>query len=108
MSRYDPPKRYVQPTKQTAAQRAYRLRKLYKISVEDWQALLDKQNGHCAICLNTDRLAVDHDHACCPGKESCGACVRAILCGRCNTLLGLAEESEEYLRQVLTYVKDMG
>lgn len=39
----------------------------------------------CGICgaatmKNGNSLHVDHDHACCPGERSCGACIRGVLC----------------------------
>ncbi len=78
-------------------QRAARLWRLYKITPERFDEILASQGGGCALCGHVkttgrwDRLAVDHDHACCPGKTSCGQCVRGILCGRCNTGVGLLE-----------------
>lgn len=68
----------------------YRLNYLYKISLEEYDFMLEQQDGHCALCLTTPeengkRLAVDHDHECCPGTKSCGSCIRGLLCDICNT-----------------------
>ena len=60
----------------------------YGLEPEHKQALLDKQNGCCAICGKhssevetklTSKLAIDHCHT--TGK------VRALLCLHCNNLL---------------------
>jgi hypothetical protein len=34
---------------------------------------------------------VDHDHNCCPGRRSCGECIRGLVHGRCNILIGHAQ-----------------
>jgi ribosomal protein L34E len=65
------------------------------ITVEQYHARLNQQGHKCAICLSavagTDRngkisirFAIDHDHKCCPGKYSCGNCIRGLLCFACN------------------------
>ncbi len=53
-------------------------------------ALLAAQNGLCANpACDAPATDVDHDHLCCPTRaESCGECVRGILCGGCNRALG--------------------
>jgi Recombination endonuclease VII len=48
--------------------------------------------------------AIDHDHDCCPGSESCGTCVRGYLCGRCNSAIGLMGDSAEHVRAALRYL----
>jgi len=91
-----------------------------RVSHQTWKFNVDvekmdrDQGGRCAICgsVNPDgrRLAVDHDHACCPGKRSCGGCVRGLLCDRCNRGMGffgddpaLLESAAEYLRNGVKY-----
>ena len=72
------------------ASHSWRLKKLYKITLEEYDFLLEQQDGHCALCSTTPeengkRLSVDHDHSCCPGKMTCGNCIRGLLCYKCNT-----------------------
>lgn len=38
-------------------------------------------------------LVVDHDHRCCASTNSCGACVRGLLCSSCNTAAGMLQDS---------------
>lgn len=85
-------------------QREYWLRCMYRLEVEDYDAMFAEQAGVCAICGSPPgkrSLAVDHDHACCPGAKSCGNCIRGLLCQRCNAMLGHFEANRE---SVLTYL----
>jgi len=86
------------------------LRHNYKMSREQYEALVQKQDGGCAICggQNPDhrKLAVDHDHSCCPKqKKSCGKCIRGLLCSRCNHMLGHARDTIEILESGILYLK---
>lgn len=69
--------------------------RLYCRTPEDYDRVLAEQGGHCASCdavpTADRRLAWDHDHTCCPGKVTCGNCVRGLLCPKCNLLLGKLE-----------------
>ena len=75
---------------------------LYRLPWDDYQELLAVQLGRCAICTqpfseNPRLIHVDHNHACDhPGKgaKSCRACVRAILCARCNVFVGWIETGD--------------
>ena len=80
-------------------------RHLYRISIEQFESLLEAQGGVCGIC-GTDSPGgkggwhVDHDHACCPTKRSCGRCVRGLLCAGCNMALGRFLNVETLVRMV--------
>jgi len=65
------------------------------------------QDARCAICHTADpgghgQWTIDHDHRCCPGIGSCGQCVRGLLCGQCNLMLGYANDQPERLRLLLS------
>ncbi len=73
------------------SQRKSWLRAAYGLSLEQYEELLARQDGVCAICKKgprRNRLHVDHDHSCCPNaKTSCGKCIRGLLCVGCNSRL---------------------
>lgn len=82
----------------------------FGISPEDYQWLLLKQLGKCAICRQrpkSKRMSLDHDHkhdAC--GGKGCRDCVRGLLCARCNhELLAAAHESINILRNAVAYLE---
>jgi len=79
----------------------YELKSLYGITVEQYEAMLELQNGVCAICggINTRKLklAVDHDHD--TGK------VRGLLCDRCNRGIGLLRDSNN-ITNALKYLEE--
>jgi hypothetical protein len=77
--------------------RGWALNYRYKMTIEDYEALLASQGGHCALCeaLQGDdkrRMTVDHDHTCCASQKGCGRCNRGILCANCNRKVGFLEE----------------
>lgn len=82
------------------------LKKFYGLTIEQWQGILDSQQGVCAIegCGSDKKLAVDHDHACCPEKFSCGKCIRGIICSECNLALGKIKDSTERLKGMIKYL----
>lgn len=91
-----------------ACARDGRLKYLYGLPRGGYEALLDRQHGACAGCkraLDEENLHVDHDHACCPGKRSCGECVRGLLCERCNLVLGHVGDDVEVLRSLVKYLR---
>lgn len=75
----------------------------YGLTSEQYWALYEAQGGRCAICAwatgKTKRLAVDHDHELAKTHDhdpdkACPACVRGLLCGPCNQMIGrLGNES---------------
>ncbi len=78
--------------------REYRLRRIYGLSTEEYNAMYVKQEGKCAICAcSRPRLHVDHDHI--TGK------VRGLLCNSCNTLLGVSYDSISILKCAVEYIK---
>jgi hypothetical protein len=73
---------------------ARRLMQRYRLSWPDFQQLLTKQQGRCALCSNPPTV-VDHDHA--------TGLVRGLLCQGCN--LGLARiDNNEWLGRARAYV----
>lgn len=92
--------------KNVIQQRHFKMFKAYNLTSEQFHKMLENQNGVCAICFRAESvidkrsgdvhcLSVDHDHKCCPGKTSCGKCIRGLLCNACNRLLGIIENIEE-------------
>lgn len=84
------------------------LRWRYNIDEAEFNRLLALQDGHCALCFHSEKLVVDHDHACCPGGRSCGECVRGLLCVRHNLLLGMGHDDPGELEAAAAYLRSGG
>jgi hypothetical protein len=80
----------------------------YGLDRDSYNRLVDSQGGRCAICGIVPELllVVDHDHSCCPGKKTCGECVRGLLCNRCNTGIGYLQDSAAILTSAARYIED--
>jgi len=78
------------------------LRKDHGISLVKYEALLNKQEGACAICKqplteNKKHLDVDHDHT--TGK------IRGLLCNSCNRGIGFLKDCPNTLRAAANYIE---
>ena len=89
------------------------LKNVYGITLERWEELYQQQRGRCAICRSRFTLklsgaradcGVDHDHKCCPGTHSCGKCVRALLCLKCNWGIGQFDDDINKLKRAIQYL----
>jgi Recombination endonuclease VII len=85
------------------------LKYTYGITLETYTKILLDQDGKCASCGRTNpnfnrAFSVDHDHSCCPGRRSCGKCVRGLLCSACNTILGHAKDDKKMLLKLIDYL----
>jgi len=91
---------YAKPENRRRANRAKTLRK-FGITEDTVAGLMAAQAGKCPGCdspLLDDRFThIDHSHE--TGK------VRGLLCGRCNTALGLAKERIETLLNLGIYLE---
>lgn len=78
----------------------------YNVPMGYLEGLLASQEGRCASCKSLlVQWEVDHDHRCCPGRYSCGSCIRGILCHSCNSTLGAAQDDPNILRSTLLYLE---
>jgi hypothetical protein len=78
-----------------------RLKTRYKISLEQYNAMIEEQNGVCWLCGNppteTNPLCVDHD-----GKTGV---IRKILCRQCNVGIGNLKHDPELLHKAAIYLE---
>lgn len=77
--------------------RRHHLKVNYGLSEADYDALVERHGGCCAICGGDAGLAVDHCHT--------TGVVRGLLCTRCNPGLGFFQDDPELLRQAIDYLE---
>lgn len=79
----------------------------YGITVEDYECMLQEQNGKCASCGYPETtmirgkvipLSIDHCHV--------TDAVRGLLCRRCNQALGILCEDPERIEALLKYTRE--
>lgn len=91
-----------QKIKQIANQRKSQLKKLYGLTLEQYNQLFQDQNGKCAICQvhQTDvkrTFNVDHNHK--TGK------IRGLLCSLCNSGMGGLQDDIVLLEAAINYLR---
>jgi hypothetical protein len=70
----------------------------YRLTPEDFDDLVEKQQNKCAICGAPEpKFHVDHDHQ--TNK------IRGLLCSHCNLMLGHARDNIETLLAAIEYLK---
>jgi hypothetical protein len=81
-----------------AARRTW-LRRQYGITLEDYNAMVARQNGLCALCQRrpVERLCVDHCHD--------TLMLRLLLCRTCNGGLGNFHHDPDLMRAGADYVE---
>lgn len=84
-----------------------RILRLYNITEEKYIKMVKDQHSRCAICGELQEvLCIDHDHSCCPGSSnSCGVCIRQLLCHACNRVLGVVKDDITLLTSMINYVE---
>ena len=88
-----------------ASNAAWKMKRLYGLSLEDFGGLWAAQGFVCAVCGSVPRAmkggrdgrCVDHDHE--TGR------VRGILCNGCNMALGYVRDSPATLRALAEYLE---
>jgi hypothetical protein len=82
-------------------ERAKRIWRMFRLTVPDWEKILQYQNGVCAISkrpAKTVRLSIDHDHK--TGR------VRGLLHPWINRALSMFEDNPEWLRAAADYLEN--
>lgn len=95
------------PERRAVQRRQSHVWRTYGLDKQSYEAMQVAQDDRCASCGEKQvgrRLAVDHDHACCPGKTSCGKCVRALVCQACNSAAGLLKDDPDRALALATYL----
>ena len=94
----------LNPEKVSRAIESCRLKKLYGISLAQYEKMFASHSGLCDACgcqptgkRAKAKLQVDHCHG--------TGFIRGLLCGNCNTALGMLSDSPDKIVKLLLYVK---
>lgn len=79
------------------------LRRLYGISIHDFNVLLADQDGRCAICCTPNPQRSWHVDHCHDSGE-----IRGILCNLCNVGIGAFKENQDALEMARIYLRPRG
>ncbi len=77
--------------------REYQRRYEYGLEPSEYEAMVELQDGRCAICRQARVLCVDHCHT--------TGTVRGLLCKSCNVTVGRAEADAFWIEGLRMYVQ---
>lgn len=97
----------VAPSRQYDKRLEHYLRQVYKLSIEEYKSMIEKQDNKCKICGNEEkrksvsekvapRLCIDHCHK--------TGVIRGLLCHECNKGLGAFKDSIDLLFRAVEYL----
>lgn len=87
--------KYTTDEQRTQARKVTRLKNRYGLSQDQFNQMLEDQDGTCAICTKP-AVVVDHDHS--------TGLVRGILCPQCNSGLGFFGDNAVLLSKAAEYL----
>lgn len=96
-------KRFYSSEKGIISSRRAHLKRMFNMTLEEYNQKLEEQNNQCAICKSYNIhdkhgvLAVDHCHK--TNK------VRGLLCFKCNTILGSVNDNKTILKNAIKYLQ---
>lgn len=82
------------------------LKRKFGITIEQYEAMLTAQDGHCATCPTGEKinklgqtvsLAIDHCHK--------TGVIRGLLCGNCNVSIGMVNDNIDRLKALIAYIE---
>lgn len=84
----------------------YILHGKFNITMNEYNKMLEEQNGVCGICKKKIEdvskrrkyLCVDHDHN--------SMKLRGLLCPQCNKAIGTIDENIDTLKNMISYIKE--
>ena len=92
------------PEKYKRSYRASRLKRKYGLTIEQYEAIVESQDGKCLAChkvpsgkAHSSRLHLDHCHT--TGR------LRGMLCYQCNLALGLVRDDITVLQGLIAHLK---
>ena len=80
------------------------LRARYGINIEEYEQMLEDQDGVCLICNGSPNRGARETALCVDHCHSTGS-IRCLLCWRCNGALGLFEDDIERLNNAILYLR---
>jgi predicted DNA-binding protein (UPF0251 family) len=101
-------RKYARTDEARQLRSALSLKAKYGLTPAAFEEKLAAQGGRCPFCPEDTEVTkwdVDHDHLCCEGSQTCGKCLRDLLCHKHNVGLGYWDDDPDALRRAADYIE---